>query len=134
MPQQLLHYLELSPHTSQQSRVGVPEGMPSEPLLNSESSRHGTNVFAQDRLAPVWSSASVTPACENPILGLDVGTSFLHSTEESLRVRCIGTGFCGSSTPRLAMMRVKTQSSCDPKFSYCRNLQSIDDSLRSICG
>jgi hypothetical protein len=76
MPQQLLHYLELSPHTSQQSRVGVPEGMPSEPLLNSESSRHGTNVFAQDRLAPVWSSASVTPACENPILGLDVRTTF----------------------------------------------------------
>jgi len=24
MPQQFLHYLELSPHTSQQGRVGVP--------------------------------------------------------------------------------------------------------------
>ena len=35
MPQQLLHHLELGSDTSQQGRVGVPERMPSESLLNS---------------------------------------------------------------------------------------------------
>jgi hypothetical protein len=50
MPQQLLHHLELSPHTSQQGRVRVPERMPSESLLNSETLRYWTYVFAQDRL------------------------------------------------------------------------------------
>jgi hypothetical protein len=57
MPEQFLHYFELSPHTSQQSRVGVPERMPSESLLDSDSCRSGTYVFAQDRLTPVGPSA-----------------------------------------------------------------------------
>ncbi len=72
MPQQLLHDLELSPYTSQQSRVRVPESMPSESLLNSDTLRYRTYVFAQDRLAPVRSSAPITLASENPVIGLDV--------------------------------------------------------------
>src|SRR5467141_2869737 len=76
MPQQLLHDLELSPHTSQQSRVGVPESMPSESLLNSDTLRYRPYVFAQDRLAPVRSSAPIALACKNPVLRPDVGTTF----------------------------------------------------------
>src|SRR5947207_6535553 len=64
MPQQLLHHLELSPHASQQGRVGVTERMPSESLLNSDSLSCRTYVFAQDRLAPVRSSASIALACK----------------------------------------------------------------------
>jgi hypothetical protein len=74
MPQQLPHHLALSPHASQQGRVGVPERMPSESLLNSDSLRGGTDVFAQDRLAPVRSSAPIALACKNPVIGLDEGT------------------------------------------------------------
>src|SRR6267143_7232535 len=76
MPQQLLHHLELSPHASQQGRVGVTERMPSESLLNSDSLSCRTYVFAQDRLAPVRSSASIALACKNPVLRPDVGTTF----------------------------------------------------------
>src|SRR6476659_7837654 len=75
-PQQLLHRLELSPHASQQGRVGVTERMPSESLLNSDSLSCRTYVFAQDRLAPVRSSASIALACKNPVLRPDVGTTF----------------------------------------------------------
>src|SRR2546430_6755976 len=35
-----------------------------------------TYVFAQDRLAPVRSSASIALACKNPVLRPDVGTTF----------------------------------------------------------
>jgi hypothetical protein len=82
MPQQFLHHLELGADTSQQSRVCVPESMPSESLLNSDTLRYGTYVFAQDRLAPVRPSAPVTLACENPVIGLDVGRLFfpLHQS------------------------------------------------------
>src|SRR5436190_16616897 len=76
MPQQLLHHLELSPHASQQGRVGVTERMPSESLLNSDSLSCRTYVFAQDPLAPVRSSASIALACKNPVLRPDVGTTF----------------------------------------------------------
>src|ERR1700678_1306700 len=75
MPQQLLHHLELSPHAAQQGRVGVPESMPSESLLNSHTLRNRAYIFAQDRLAPVGFSASVTLTRENPVLGFDVGTT-----------------------------------------------------------
>src|SRR5256886_15399071 len=88
MPQQLLHHLELSPHASQQGRVGVTERMPSESLLNSDSLSCRTYVFAQDRLAPVRSSASIALACKNPVLRPDVGTTFSplrQSVRESRR-------------------------------------------------
>ncbi len=74
MPQKLLHDLELSPHASQQGRVGILECMPSESLLNSDALRYRTNVFAQDRLAPVRSSVPIALACKKPVLGLDVCT------------------------------------------------------------
>src|SRR5271157_4270363 len=98
MPQQLLHHLELSPDTSQQGRVRVPERMPSESLLNSGSLCCRTYVFAQDRLSPVWSSAPIALACKNPVLGLDVGTTFppLHQSVRESRMhwhrllRCFG--------------------------------------------
>src|SRR6266851_204047 len=98
MPQQLLHHLELGPHTSQQGRVGVPERMPSESLLNPDSLRCRTYVFAQDRLAPVRPSAPIALACKNPVLGLDVGTTFsqLHQSVRESRMhwhrllRCFG--------------------------------------------
>jgi hypothetical protein len=76
MPQQLLHHLELSPDTSQQGRVSVPERMPSESLLNSDWLRYRTYVFAQDRLAPVRSSPPIALAGKNPVLRPDVGTTF----------------------------------------------------------
>ena len=50
--------------------------MPSESLLNSDSLCCGTYVFAQDRLAPVRSSAPIALACKNPVLGPDVCTTF----------------------------------------------------------
>jgi hypothetical protein len=37
----------------------MPERVPSESLLDSDTLRHGTNIFAQDRLAPVRSSTLV---------------------------------------------------------------------------
>src|SRR6266853_1531535 len=54
----------------------VTERMPSESLLNSDSLSCRTYVFAQDRLAPVRSSASIALACKNPVLRPDVGTTF----------------------------------------------------------
>jgi len=76
MAKQLLHHLELGPHTSQQSRVCVPERVPSESLLNSNPLRHRTNIFPQDRLAPDRSSTSVALARKDPVVGLGVaGTS-----------------------------------------------------------
>src|SRR6266853_6877272 len=85
MPQQLLHHLELSPHASQQGRVGVTERMPSESLLNSDLLSCRTYVFAQDRLAPVRSSASIALACKNPVLRPDVGTTFFSTASERPR-------------------------------------------------
>src|SRR5258708_36387874 len=84
MPQQLLHHLELSPHASQQGRVGVPKRMPSESLLNSGSLGRGTYVFAQDRLSPVRSSAPIARACKTPVIRLDVGTT-LSPLDQSVR-------------------------------------------------
>src|SRR2546430_3288498 len=86
MPQQLLHHLELSPHASQQGRVGVTERMPSESLPNSDSLSCRTYVFARDRLAPVRSSASIALACKNPVLRPDVGTTFSPLDRKSTRL------------------------------------------------
>src|SRR5437899_4984103 len=132
MPQQLLHHLELSPHASQQGRVGVTERMPSESLLNSDSLSCRTYVFAQDRLAPVRSSASIALACKNPVLRPDVGTTFC--VRASARVGCIGTGFCddsvlhGPTTPytmeRMTLIVPRSKSISPhfrPNISLCRN-------------
>src|ERR1700676_709339 len=98
MPQQLLHHFELGPHASQQGRVAVPERMPSESLLDSNSLRYRTDVFAQDRLTPIRSSAPIALACKNPVLGLNVGTKLfpVHQSIRESRVhwdgllRCFG--------------------------------------------
>jgi hypothetical protein len=92
MPQQFLHYLELSPHTSKQGRVALPERIPSESLLDSDSLRYRTYVFAQDSLAPVRSSAPIALACKYPVLGLDVGTTFspLHQGVRESRMHWHG--------------------------------------------
>src|SRR6516162_17208 len=74
MSQQLLHHFEFCPNASQQSRVGASECVPSEPLLNSCLLRSGTNISAQDRLAPDRLAATVTFACKNPIVGFVVTT------------------------------------------------------------
>src|SRR5215831_13841431 len=79
MPQQFLHHLELSPHTSQQSRVRVPEGVPSEPLLNSDTLCGGADVFAQDCLAPVWSPTPITLACKKTVIRFGVRTPRISS-------------------------------------------------------
>src|SRR5260370_25627865 len=68
MSKQFLHHLERGSDTSQQSRVRMPERVPSESLLDSDTLRHGTNIFAQDRLAPVWSSTLVALTCEDPVI------------------------------------------------------------------
>ena len=68
MAQQFLHHFEFCPNASQQSRVGASECVPSEPLLNSCLLRSGTNISAQDRLAPDWLAAAVTSARKNPIV------------------------------------------------------------------
>jgi len=59
--------------------------MPSESLLNSDTLGYWTYVFAQDRLAPVRSSAPVTLARENPVIGLEVGRAFSPLHPESPR-------------------------------------------------
>jgi hypothetical protein len=82
MSQQLLHYLELSPYASQQGRVGVPERIPSKSLLNSDSLRRGTYVLAQDRLAPVSSSA-LTASAANASGSLQTTLSKLPRTTRS---------------------------------------------------
>src|SRR5712675_1037474 len=117
MPQQLLHHLKLSPHTSQQGRVGVPERMPSELLLNSGSLRHRPYVFAQDRLAPVWSVAPIALACKNPVPRPDVGTVF-----------CDDSVLHGPTTPytmeRMTLIVPRSKSISPhfkPNISLCRN-------------
>src|SRR6516225_7523977 len=76
MPQELLHHLELGSDTSEQSRVSVPERVPSELFLNSEAQRHRTNVFAQDRLSPVRPSSPASPAGKDPIICRCVAGTF----------------------------------------------------------
>jgi len=76
MAQQLLHHLELCPYAPQQSRVRVPESMPSESFLDSNILRDGANVFAQDCLTPYGLSAAVTAACKNPIVRFVVAADF----------------------------------------------------------
>jgi hypothetical protein len=46
----------------------VPERVPAEPLLNSDTLRDGANISAQDRLAPDRLPASVSSARKNPIV------------------------------------------------------------------
>jgi hypothetical protein len=76
MPQQLLHRFEFCPDTSEQSRVRVPERVPSESLLNSETLRDRTNILAQDRLAPDRLPATVSSAGKNPIVALGESGAF----------------------------------------------------------
>src|ERR1700721_1350402 len=72
--------------------------MPSESLLNPDSLRYRTNVFAQDCVAPVRFAAPIALACKNPVLRPDVGTTF-HPLHQSFResrmhwnrfLRCFG--------------------------------------------
>jgi hypothetical protein len=49
-------------------------------------------LFAQDRLAPVRSSAPIALACKNPVLGLCRYNVFSTGSSASARVGCIGTG------------------------------------------
>ena len=72
MSQQFLHHFEFRPDTPQKSRVRVPECVPSESFLNSSPLRGGTNIPAQDRLAPDWFAATVTSARENPVVWIAV--------------------------------------------------------------
>jgi len=81
MSQQLLHHFELCADASQQSRVSMPERVPSESFLNSEPLRNGTNVLAQNRLAPHWPATPVSAACENPVVGSDIARNFLPFRE-----------------------------------------------------
>src|SRR3989442_4436146 len=96
MAKQLLYHLELGPHTSQQSRVCVPERVPSELLLNSNALRHRTNIFPQDRLAPDRSSTSVALAGENPVVCIRVADTFLP-LQQSVCKNGLGTGFSDDS-------------------------------------
>jgi hypothetical protein len=81
MTQQLLHHFEFCSNASQKSRVGVPERVPSESFLDSGPRRHGTNISAQDRLAPNRLPATVPPACKNPILAFVVMTDLFPFAE-----------------------------------------------------
>jgi len=67
MAQQLLCDLELTPHTSQQSGVGVPESMPSESLLNSDTLRY--RMYLLRKIA--WPQYGHRPrqVCQNQSLG-----------------------------------------------------------------
>src|SRR5436190_10582413 len=145
MPQQLLHHLKLSPHTSQQGQVGVPERMPSELLLNSGSLGCRTYVFAQDRLPPVRSPASIALACKNPVLRPDVGTTFspLRQSVRESRMHWHCTGFCddsvlhGPTTPytmeRMTLIVPRSKSISPhfrPNISLCRN--PVDAARRTI--
>ena len=67
MPQQLLHHFEFCSDTSEQSGVCVPEGMPSESLLNSDALCDRANILAQNCLALDWFPTAVSSACENPV-------------------------------------------------------------------
>src|SRR5215469_9129662 len=79
MSQQFLHHFEFCPDTPQKSRVSMPECVPSESFLNSSPLRNGTNISAQDRLAPDRLAATVPSACKNPILW------FVETADVSIR-------------------------------------------------
>ena len=81
MSQQLLHHFEFCPDAAQKSRVGVPKGMPAKLFLNSSSLRNGTNVSAQDRLAPNRLPATMPVASKNPVVWFVVATDLLPFPE-----------------------------------------------------
>lgn len=132
MSKQFLHYPEFSSNTSQQSRVRVPERVPSESLLYSDTLRDRTNIFALDRLAPVRSSTLVALACENPIIHPRVAGAF-PPLQQRLRENRMNGYFCddsvlhGPTTP-YTMERVTYMFPCaksmsphfNPKSSLCR--------------
>jgi len=63
--------------TRHSSELGiVPERVPSESLLNSETLRDRTNILAQDRLAPDRLPATVSSAGKNPIVALGESGAF----------------------------------------------------------
>jgi hypothetical protein len=76
-------YFELSAHAPQESRVSGSEGVPSEPLLDSEFLRLGTDVLPQNRLTPVRLAAAATVARENPAVEFAVAV-ILPPFDESL--------------------------------------------------
>lgn len=81
MSKQFLHHFELSAHASQEPRICVSEGVPAEPLLDSEFKRLGVDVLPQDCLSPVWLPATVTADGENPIVEFAVTLMLLPFLE-----------------------------------------------------
>ena len=59
----------------------MPERVPSELFVNSSPHGDGTNISAQDRLAPDRLAATVSPTCKNPIVWFVVTADMLPFAE-----------------------------------------------------
>ena len=69
MSHQFLHHFEFGSDASEKRRIGVPEGMPADALLNIESRGNGPDVIAKDRGTPVRAPALVQSTRKYPIVG-----------------------------------------------------------------
>src|SRR5437660_10951037 len=71
-----------SPLTRHSQQVGiVPESVPSELLPNSDLLSGGTNILAQDRLAPNWLPTAMSSACKHPVARFVVAAEFSPFTQ-----------------------------------------------------
>ena len=84
MSHQFLHHFEFDSDASEKRRIGVPEGMPADALLNIESRGNGPDVIAMDRGTPVRSPAFVQSTRKYPVVG-SVNLQSLSKSRELLR-------------------------------------------------
>src|SRR6266478_2403762 len=81
MPQQFLHDFEFCSDTPRESRVRMPERVPSELFLNPDALHDGADMLAQNCLAPDWFPTTVPSARENPVVGFGVPGAFFPFRE-----------------------------------------------------
>jgi len=111
VPQQLLHHLDIFPVCLQKRRVGAPEGVPGNTLVDAESLDHRLDVITHDgrqpkRLLPAFLSSPAAVGGKDPSWPLALLESHNSDTSETAKVgaKHIGHGFgkdlnfCGRSS------------------------------------
>lgn len=101
MSQQILLHFDIRSEIAKQSRIGMPEGMPSDSLVDFQLFNGWMNLFSHDALSPDGTLSFGSLAGKHPIIVGTVACYFPPLLQHLGQERIIGIGLAEDSVLHL---------------------------------